>query len=349
MAINTYYTLLGIPESASFDEIQKAYRKKAFEYHPDRNKEANANEMFIKIQNAYEVLSDPARRIKYDTDLNAYRQKIFMDMRERYNQRQNTYTNNWNQTRDNNTENKSNEQQNHYNTRQEKSTSNNYKPNEHNKKSKIDTKSKREKFVAFIIIFLITFFTYKEAIEPALNRNKQQTEKKSSSDNNKNVPSIEKVSEYKGNHLENGDSPYSKYFGSQKYNFEYDSYILIYNGTQQDAIVIFQDVVTNMVIRNSYVNKNSYYTVKNFPEGIYRMKCVYGNDWNPNLYYKKQKIGMFETNVSFSSQSNPEDYFNMMIEKTDNGYYVPSYQVTLHKVENGNMKTEKISKSDFFD
>ena len=77
MSINTYYTILGITECATFEEIQKAYRQKALLYHPDKNKSDNAHDIFIKIQKAYEVLSDPERRSKYDNDLNSYRQNIF--------------------------------------------------------------------------------------------------------------------------------------------------------------------------------------------------------------------------------------------------------------------------------
>ena len=65
------------PSDVSFEEIQKAYRQKALLYHPDKNKSDNAHDIFIKIQKAYEVLSDPERRSKYDNDLNSYRQNIF--------------------------------------------------------------------------------------------------------------------------------------------------------------------------------------------------------------------------------------------------------------------------------
>lgn len=62
-----YYSLLGISRDASADEIKKAYRKKAMKYHPDRNKgDAQAEEMFKKVSEAYEVLSDDKKRRLYD-------------------------------------------------------------------------------------------------------------------------------------------------------------------------------------------------------------------------------------------------------------------------------------------
>ncbi len=58
-----YYKELGLRQGASDDEIRKAYRKKAMEYHPDRNNSPEAQEMFIRITEAYEYLiSHPHRR-----------------------------------------------------------------------------------------------------------------------------------------------------------------------------------------------------------------------------------------------------------------------------------------------
>ncbi len=61
-----YYEVLGVSKSASADEIKKAYRKLALEWHPDRNKAANANEKFKEINEAYAVVSDPKKRETYD-------------------------------------------------------------------------------------------------------------------------------------------------------------------------------------------------------------------------------------------------------------------------------------------
>ena len=61
-----FYQILGVPRSASQAEIQKAYRKLARTYHPDVNKDPAAEERFKEISEAYDVLSDPDSRRRYD-------------------------------------------------------------------------------------------------------------------------------------------------------------------------------------------------------------------------------------------------------------------------------------------
>jgi molecular chaperone DnaJ len=62
-----FYDILGISKNASAAEIKKAYRKKAIEFHPDKNPgDAKAEEMFKKAAEAYEVLSDPDKKARYD-------------------------------------------------------------------------------------------------------------------------------------------------------------------------------------------------------------------------------------------------------------------------------------------
>lgn len=61
-----YYKILGIPSGSNEDEIKKAYRKMALKFHPDKNKDPNAEDKFKEIAEAYEVLSDPKKRVIYD-------------------------------------------------------------------------------------------------------------------------------------------------------------------------------------------------------------------------------------------------------------------------------------------
>src|SRR5215213_8863381 len=61
-----YYKTLGVEKKASQDDIKKAYRKLARQYHPDTNKDTGAEDRFKEVSEAYDVLSDPDKRKRYD-------------------------------------------------------------------------------------------------------------------------------------------------------------------------------------------------------------------------------------------------------------------------------------------
>ena len=66
LAFTDYYAVLGVPRDADQDAIRRAYRKLARKYHPDLNTDSDAEERFKELGEAYEVLSDPDKRERYD-------------------------------------------------------------------------------------------------------------------------------------------------------------------------------------------------------------------------------------------------------------------------------------------
>lgn len=66
MVASDCYAVLGVQPTATADEIKKAYRKKALQYHPDKNPSATAEETFKEINKAYETLGDVDKRRTYD-------------------------------------------------------------------------------------------------------------------------------------------------------------------------------------------------------------------------------------------------------------------------------------------
>jgi len=67
--MKSYYNILGINDKATLDEIKKAYKQLAIQYHPDKNKDPTAVNMFKEISEAYQVLSDSNKRTEYDQTL----------------------------------------------------------------------------------------------------------------------------------------------------------------------------------------------------------------------------------------------------------------------------------------
>ena len=61
-----YYETLGVDRSANDEQIRRAFRRKAMEFHPDRNKTPGAEDKFKEINEAYQVLSDQEKRSRYD-------------------------------------------------------------------------------------------------------------------------------------------------------------------------------------------------------------------------------------------------------------------------------------------
>ncbi len=61
-----YYFILGVAANASLNDIKKAFRQKAAEFHPDRNKSEHAPQKFHAVKEAYDVLSDEKARAAYD-------------------------------------------------------------------------------------------------------------------------------------------------------------------------------------------------------------------------------------------------------------------------------------------
>src|SRR6218665_1742138 len=73
MIFKDYYQILEIPQSASEDDIKKAYKKQALKWHPDRNKDRNTTIEMQDINEAYIALTDKEFRLKYDIEYNRYK------------------------------------------------------------------------------------------------------------------------------------------------------------------------------------------------------------------------------------------------------------------------------------
>ncbi len=146
-------------------------------------------------------------------------------------------------------------------------------------------------------------------------------------------------SPYIGNQLSDGSSPLNDCFGSGYY--QGNATLTIKNGGNSDAIVCLYSTSKDRTIRNEYVQKNSSFKMSNIPQGYYKIRVFYGNDWNPGLENNCGTKGNFESDVNFSEFDGTE-YF----EDSSRGY--TNATVTLYTVANGNASSSSIDQSSFF-
>ncbi|CAN5458689.1 hypothetical protein BH09BAC4_BH09BAC4_38600 [soil metagenome] len=160
------------------------------------------------------------------------------------------------------------------------------------------------------------------------------------------LKSSETTSPWKGNQLTNGNSPFNSCFGKGERNGP--SWILFQNRNGVDAVVCLINSTTGLTVRNEYIRAGGNFEMSNVPVGMYYVKALYGNDWNPNLISPCGSKGFFESDISFSASDGYNDTIN--IETSNDGYAIhySTHTITLQPVINGNMSQHDIDASQFF-
>lgn len=195
-----------------------------------------------------------------------------------------------------------------------------------------------------VVISVVIYIVNGISRETALNSSKSNRHAISSSTNNNYSHSKPptKTSAYRGNQLANGSSPLDGCFGRGRYGGE--AWITFKNGNASDAIVCLVSVSSQKTIRNEYIKAGTNFKMTQIPSGTYYLKVYYGNDWNPTKTNFCGTSGAFDSNEHFSKSDNYSDYIK--IENSDNSY--TTGEITLYSVSNGNMTSERMSASEFF-
>lgn len=330
----TLYNVLGVKDNATLEEIKASYRKLSLIYHPDVT--GGNSEMYLKIQNAYNTLSDPQKRMEYDMRLYRLMHQSNNDNMRGQQNKENEYNNVTHQYRESRQANSSSKTS----TNKDKQRQSAY----HQAGVGCLTILAKSFLTVCGILILIWILNEYEESNHSMDKNIDAESDKLIAEE---VVAPREESYYKGNQLKNGASPYSAYIGKNKYDKSIDNYILIKNGSKSDVVVLLYNILSNTCARNTYIQAGVNFKIRNIPQGIYKMKCFYGNDWNPNLTMPNDIIGGFETDVSFS-ETGENDYFDMYLKEDESGTSIPNYTVTLYQVRNGNLSMPTISKYKFF-
>lgn len=147
--------------------------------------------------------------------------------------------------------------------------------------------------------------------------------------------------------FQTGDIPYKDAFGRGIYNKNSLSELELINHSLKDAVVLLCDA-EDKVIRNVFISHGDTYIMKKIPKSICIVKVMQGYSWNSDKDNGENfPKGGFMQDVSYS-KTDWGDAFHFVPERVKGGYSYPTYSLTLHKVENGNMNSEDISQDEFF-
>ena len=157
--------------------------------------------------------------------------------------------------------------------------------------------------------------------------------------NKTNDETTSEIDPYKGNQLKNGASPLNSCFGKAIYGG--NAKLKVQNGSNADAIVCLYSIDSDRTIRNKYIRANSRLTISNIPQGQYKIRIIYGNDWNPTASCDCGGKGNFDSNINFSEMEQPKFF-----EDSERGFTVA--RISLFMSSGKDPSSNSIDKSKFY-
>lgn len=200
-------------------------------------------------------------------------------------------------------------------------------------------------------ILAIGFFAYRSYLKRNPT-NKNLEEERDFVDQVENIATagpLEPESEYEGNNLKDGDSPFDVLYGKGAYS-KADNSLVIKNEGNTDVVVFLVSVDEDKVLRNEYINGNSSFEMTNIPNSTCYVKYYYGRNWNPTRKTKNVLTGGFDNGEQHVISDNPSDILTFKEEIRGDYVYSSQFEVTLETIitEGTTMSEERISAIEFF-
>ena len=156
-------------------------------------------------------------------------------------------------------------------------------------------------------------------------------------------------SEYLGNKLVNGSSPYDKLYGKGIYA-ETQNSLKIINSGSDDVVVMLIEKDGDKIIRNEYVQAKSEYEMTKIPNAVCYTKYYHGRDWNPNRKTKGIITGGFDNNEQFVISDKLDDLLMFQVKEEGQYIYYSTFTITLETliIEGKAMQEQRLKPSEFF-
>jgi len=287
-----YYSILGLTKNATDIEIKTAFRKLAKIYHPDKNPDPNARQLFERILKAYDTLINPHTRRRYDS---LGTTTVQPKQRQHHTSPKARGQKEWNVEEE------------------ELKRREYYKKHYHHVKSKVPhteapkTTYSDYKYVLFatpiavgLLMIIVSLFNSAPKTEPVSSKTE--------------TPIVESKPEK--SILNNGDKPYSGFFGNIK-TFQTTHTLQINNSSMFDAVIVVFDKETNHYLQHGYLK--SLFTIEfaNLPDNGVYWKCMLGKNWNDQKLFLNEKIiGGFDSIVQYQNwKTEPTIFKNQTIEE----------------------------------